>query len=154
MKKTILSIVLAVSILLTGTVSNAATTNSTGKKLTSQEKVIKDFNAQFALTPTIIILNNGFMASTVIDGRKVSSAYNKKGNRVYSIVRYTSADLDKNIVDVVKEGYDKYFITSMEKVQQPGFDDVFLVHLTNSNSIKTVRVNGDETELIQNLKKI
>ena len=154
MKKNILSIVLAVSILLTGTVSNAAATNSTDKKLTPQEKVMKDFNAQFTVTPTITILDNGFMASSVVDGRKVNATYNKKGNRVYSIVRYTTADLDKNIVDVVKYDYNEYFITSMEKIQQPGFDDVYLVHLVNPTSIKTVRVNGDETELIQDLKKI
>jgi len=154
MKKVILSIVLSISILLTGTVSNAAATKNTDKKLTPQEKVIKDFNAHYSILPTITILENGFMASSVIDGHKVSSAYNKKGNRIYSIVRYTAADLDKNIVDVVKKGYDKYFITSMEKIQQPGFDDVYLVHLVNSTSIKTVRVSDDATELVQNFKKI
>ncbi len=153
MKKQILSIALILGMLVTGTVSNAAGNNNI-KELTPQEKVIKDFTAQFSLAPSVSISDNGFIASSMIDGHQVSSAYNKKGSRVYTITRYPAGNLDKNIIDVVKGSYNKYFITSMEKVEQPGFDAVYMVHLTNSNSIKTVRVTGNDVELLQNFKKI
>ncbi len=153
MKKQILSIVLVLAMLVTGTVSHAAGNNGI-KELTPQEKVIKDFTAQFSLVPAVSFTGNGFIASSVVDGHQVSSAYNKNGNRVYTITRFAADNLDKNIVAIVKGGYDKYFITSMEKVEQPGFDAVYMVHLTNSNSIKTVRVADNSLELIQNYKKI
>ena len=151
MKKLILTIVLVLSILTIGTVSYAAT--NTGSKELVQEKIEKDFSTQFASTPTIASANDGYIGTAVIDGHEVSAAYNTKGNRIYSIVRYTPDNLAKDIVDVVKTKYDKYYITSMEKVEAPGFKPVFIVHLTNSNTIKTVRVVGDATELIQNFKK-
>jgi hypothetical protein len=153
MKKQILSILFVLAMLVTGTVSHAAVNNNI-KELTPQEKVIKDFTAEFSLVPAISFTDNGFIASSIIDGHQISSAYNKKGNRVYTITRFAADNLDKNIVDAVKEGYDKYFITSMEKVEQPGSDAVYVVHLTNSNSIKTVRVTDNNMELVQNYKKI
>ena len=153
MNRQILSIALVLAMLVAGNVSHAAENNS-AKELTPQEKIVKDFNAQFALTPEISVTGNGFIASSVADGHQVSSAYNKKGNRVYTITRYASDNLDKNIIDIVKMNYNKYFISSMEKIEQPGFDAVYVVHLSNSNSIKTVRVSKDGTDLLQNFKKI
>lgn len=153
MKKLILSVALTLSILTIGTISHAATNNSV-KELNAQEKIIKDFTAQFTSTPTITFTNDGYIASSVVDGHQVSAAYNKKGNRIYSIVRYTPDNLAKNIVDIVKGTYDKYFITSMEKIEEPNVKPVFIVHLTNANSVKTVRVTEDGTELLQNFRKI
>jgi hypothetical protein len=153
MKKLIVSAALAFSILTIGTTSHAATGNST-KELAPQEKIVKDFTAQFVSTPTVTFTDNGYIASSVVDGHQVSAAYNKKGSRVYSIVRYTSDNLAKNIVDIVKGTYDKYFITSMEKIEEPNLKPVFIVHLTNANSVKTVRVSEDGTELLQNFRKI
>ena len=138
---------------ITATVSNAAAKN-TGDNVTAQEKVIKDFNAEFSLTPKVSITRNGFMANSVVDGHQISSAYTKKGNRVYSIVRYTADNLDKNVVSIIKDSYDKYFITSMEKIEEPGVDAVYIVHLNNATSIKTVRVTANGSELLQNFKKI
>jgi hypothetical protein len=153
MKKLILSAALALSILTIGTVSHAATSNST-KELAPQEKIVKDFTTQFASTPIVTFTDNGYIASAMVDGHQVSAAYNKKGSRVYSIVRYSSDNLAKNIVDIVKSTYDKYFITSMEKIEEPNLKPVFIVHLTNANSVKTVRVSEDGTELLQNFRKI
>lgn len=154
MKKNIVAILIAVSVLLTGTVANAATTNNSTEKITPQERILKDFTKGFASTPTLTILDDGFMADAVVDGHKVSVFYNEKGRRMYSIVRYASSNLDKDILETVKPGYYDYFITSMEKIQQPGFDAIYLVHMVNDTSIKTVKVTGNETELIQSFRKI
>jgi hypothetical protein len=152
MKKQILPIAFVLAILITGTVSHAAVKNNI-KELTPQEKVIKDFTAQFTLAPTVSSAGKGFIASSEVEGHQVSSAYNKRGNRVYTITRYPADNLAKNIIDIVKGSYDKYYITSMEKVEQPGFNAVYMVHLTNSNSIKTVRVSDNGLELLQDYKK-
>jgi len=153
MKKLILSAALTLSILTIGTVSHAAT-NKSVKELAPQEKIIKDFTTEFTSAPTITFTNDGYIASAVVEGHQVSAAYNKKGNKVCSIVRYTSDNLAKNIVDIVKGTYDKYFITSMEKIEEPNLEPVFIVHLTNANSVKTVRVSEGSTELLQNFRKI
>ncbi len=41
----------------------------------------------------------------------------------------------------------------MEKVEQPGFNSVYIVHIEDCNSIKTLRVTSDEVELVQDFQK-
>lgn len=88
--------------------------------------------------------------SIVVDGNK-TSAFDQKGKWVYTIARYTSDNLPKNVFDVVRNSYDQFYISGMEKVEQPGTSTVYLVHLEDKTSIKTVKVNvkTGETELVQ-----
>jgi hypothetical protein len=153
MKKQILSAVLVLTMLVTGTVAHAAP-NSSSKEVITRQKIVEDFSAKFLSTPIITLTEDGFIASSVVDGHQVSSVYDKKGNKIYSIVRYTSNNLDKDIVDAVKINYDKYFIAGMDKIEQPGFKAVYIVHLTDSKSIKTIRISEDGSELMQSFKEI
>ncbi len=41
----------------------------------------------------------------------------------------------------------------MEKIDQSGYNTVYIVHLEDSHYIKTIRVKNDEVELIQDFKK-
>ena len=42
----------------------------------------------------------------------------------------------------------------MEKIDQSGIKSVYVVHMQNSNSYKTLRVKNDEVDLVQDFKKI
>lgn len=152
MKRHILTIAIAVITLAGSSAAYAAENNN--KTSTPQEKIIKDFSKQFAQAPSVTNTGNGFLATSVVDGRKVDVAYNKKGNRKYAVVRYSFNNLDKNIVDIVKNEYNKYFITSMEKVEQKGFEPVYIVHLVDANSIKTIKITGENSELVQSLQRV
>ena len=153
MKKQISSIVVMLAILLTASSSYAAESND--KMVNAEEKITKNFTKEFSMAPAIAQTGEGFMASSVIDGRKVDAAYSKKGNWRYTVVRYGYDNLDKKIVELVKKNnYDKYFISSMEKIEQAGFQPVYFVHLINANSIKTLKIAGDNWELTQDLTKI
>ena len=77
------------------------------------------------------------------------SAYNKKGKWVYTIQQYSLDNLDKNIVDRVRSIYYDYGVTSVQKVEQPGMDAVYVVHLENTKSIKLVRLTSDDMEVVQ-----
>src|SRR5438045_2889490 len=65
------------------------------------------------------------LVHSMIDGRQVTTAYNKKGKWVYTITRYSADNLDKNVIDKVKTAYDNYAVTGIEKIEQPGFDIVY-----------------------------
>ena len=152
MKKQILSIVAMLTILLTASSSYATVNND--KMVNSEEKITKNFTKEFSIAPAIAQTDEGFMASSVIDGRKIDAAYSKRGNWRYTVVRYGYDNLDKKIVDLVKKNnYDKYFISSMEKVEQSGFQPVYFVHLVGADSIKTIKITGDNWELTQDLIK-
>jgi hypothetical protein len=156
MKKGILSIALGLAIMAIGTTTKAADkTFVNSKKLTANEKAVKDFTKQFknAVTLTIYSAGDGFIVNSDSAGNKVTSAYNKKGSWVYTIERYATDKPVAEIVDIVKDSYENYTIAGMEKIDQPGFNTVYIVHLENCHSIKTVRVTNEEVELVQDFEK-
>jgi len=95
----------------------------------------------------------GYTVYSVIDGRESTTAYNKKGHWLYTIQRYSTDNLDKNIIDKVRSVYDNYGVTSIQKIEQPGMDAVYVVHLENTKSIKLVRLTRDDMELVQDFNK-
>jgi hypothetical protein len=97
--------------------------------------------------------NKGYIIHSVVDGRNTTTAYNKKGKWIYSIQQYNLDNLDKNIVDKVRSVYYDYGVTGIQKVEQPGMEPVFIVHLENTKSIKLVRLTSEEMEVVQDLSK-
>jgi len=128
MKKQILSIVFAVATILVSTTSHASDKTS--------EKA-----------------NSGYVVRSIIDGRQAMTAYDKKGKWVYTIQQYSMDNLDKNIIDRVRSVYYEYGVTSIQKVEQPGMDAIYVVHLENTKSIKVVRLTSDDVEVVQEFTK-
>ena len=96
---------------------------------------------------------NGYVVHSVIDGRKAITAYDKKGKWVYTIQQYSIDNLDKNIVDRVRSVYYDYGVTGIQKVEQPGMDAVYIVHIENTKTLKLIRLTSDEMEVVQDLTK-
>src|SRR6266540_1100939 len=122
MKKGILSIVLGLAIILVTSTSYASDNTSSKSK-------------------------KGYVVQSVVEGRQTTTAYNKKGKWVYTIQQYSLDNLDKNIIDRVRSVYYDYGVTGIQKVEQPGMEVVYVVHLENEKSIKLVRLTDDEMEL-------
>ena len=97
--------------------------------------------------------SSGYVVHSVIDGRQAMSAYNKKGKWIYTIQQYSIDNLDKNILDRVRSVYYDFGVTGIQKVEQPGSDAVYIVHLENTKSIKLVRLTNDEMEVVQDFVK-
>jgi hypothetical protein len=93
----------------------------------------------------------GYVVHSVIDGHKSMTAYDKKGKWVYTIEQYNINDLDKSLAHRVGSVYYDYDVTGIQKVEQPGMDVVYVVHLENEKSIKIVRLTNDEMETIEYL---
>ena len=156
MKTKIVSFILGIVLMAFGTTTKAADKKSgADKKQDPIEKVAKNFSEQFkaAVNPSIATLQNGFIVKSEIDGRKITSAYNKKGNWVYTLEGYSINSLDKNIIETAMPHYPKYFITAMEKVNEPYHASVYLVHIENADSFKTLRVNHGTVEVVQDISK-
>ncbi|HEY6976783.1 MAG TPA: hypothetical protein VH396_10880 [Chitinophagaceae bacterium] len=128
MKKKILSIVLTVATIMVVTTSYASDKKSERP-------------------------NKGYIVHSVIEGRQAMSAYNKKGKWIYTIQQYSQDNLDKNIIDRVRSVYYDYGVTGIQKVEQPGMDEVYVIRLENTKSIKLVRLTNDDMELVQDLNK-
>jgi hypothetical protein len=156
MKKQILSITLGFGIMAIGTTTYAADKNPVSDtRLTSNEKVVKDFSKKLKSSVNSLIdsFNDGFIVRSLVDGHEITSAYDKKGNWVYTIKHYTTDNLALNIINIVKGSFDNYFITTMDKVDQPGNESVYVVHMENFNSFRTLRVVNNEVELVEDFQK-
>ena len=110
-------------------------------------------SASYASGNKTAIGAKGYTVYSVIDGRESTTAYNKKGHWLYTIQRYSIDNLDKNIIDKVRSVYDNYGVTSIQKIEQPGMDAAYVVHLENTKSIKLVRLTRDDMELVQDFNK-
>jgi hypothetical protein len=128
MEKRILSIALSLAVILITNFSYAAENKSSYSK-------------------------DGYILHSIIDGRQSTSAYNKRGNWLYTIQQYNTDNLDKKIIDKVQSVYGDYGVTSIQKVDQPGMETVYVLHLENENSIKVVRLTNDGMELVQDFTK-
>jgi hypothetical protein len=107
----------------------------------------------YAADKTSLKSEKGYVVRSVVDGRQTMTAYNKKGNWVYTIQQYSLDNLDKNIIDRVRSVYYDYGVTGIQKIEQPGMDVVYVVQLENVKSIKIVRLTDSEIELVQDFTK-
>ena len=130
-------------------VGDSALYNSTGSFNTALGS-----KALYTNTTGTINTATGYQALySNVNGNEISSAYDKKGNWLYTIERHGAASLLKNVMDIVKDSYYDYFISGMEKVDRPGHNTIYIVHLEDINSIKTVRVSNGEVELVKDFKR-
>jgi hypothetical protein len=134
--------------------ANAASGDDS-KASAASEKAQKIFNKQFKDVSNVAWydIQGGFKAEFTKDGHQTSSVYGKRGNWVYTIEYYKADNLDKNLIDLVKTEYDKYYISAIEKVESPAVDVVYVVHLENQDSFKTLRIHKTDIELVQDFKK-
>ncbi len=146
MKKQIRVIAIGLTAILFSTATFAAVKNVNTSAV--NETTVKKVSTSFKDAG-----DNGYTIRSVVDGNDVMTAFDKKGNLVYSIEYLNAGNLAKDIIDIVKDGYGKYYISGMEKITQPGLDNVFIVRLEDAVSIKTLRVSGGEYELVQEFTK-
>jgi len=90
---------------------------------------------------------------TIVKDGNTSTAYNKNGVWQYTIQTLTADNLPKNVFDLVRENYGSYYISGMEKVEHPGGETVYIVHMQDNSSVKTVQVSGTETTITEDYIK-
>ena len=152
MKKQILSLLIGVA-LISSVYAGNETGNSNNEA--ANAKAVKNFRRQFkdVSNETWYALSNVLSAEFILDGRKTTAVYSKKGSWLYTIQHYNADNLPVDLVDRVKTEYDKYYISAIEKVDCPATDAVYIVHLENTKSYKTIKVDKDNIELLQEFKK-
>lgn len=149
MKKQILSIAFGLATILFSTATFA-----TVKSVNKTPVFINDNTAAKNISQQIKSeTNNSYTVRSQVNGNDVISAYDKNGRWVYSIEYLNANNLKKDIIDIVKDGYNNYYISGMEKVTQPGFDEVYIVHIEDAVSLKTIRVSNGEPELVEDFVK-
>ncbi|PWT96340.1 MAG: hypothetical protein C5B52_16000 [Bacteroidetes bacterium] len=111
-------------------------------------RALKDFNRNNKTAPAAQWrqIQDGFIAEFTQDGIQSRTAYDKKGNFVYTIKTYGEKDLPKEVRKQVKSTYYDFSITQVEEVHAS--DKVaYLVHIQDGNAWKIIRVTEDDMDV-------
>lgn len=97
-----------------------------------------------------MVADNGYVVK-YNDGNnsRCRTAYNSRGNHVYTIRQYNEHQLLREIRGIVKSTYYDYAITLVEQIEVPSKPVVYLVHLQDATTLKKVRICEGEMEVIE-----
>jgi hypothetical protein len=97
-------------------------------------------------------IKNGFLAEFNLTTSKNRVVYDKKGNWKYTVIYYDEKNLPTEIRAIVKPVYYDYTISRVEEVHAND-QIIYIVHVQNDASLKTLRVCEGEMNLIEDFPK-
>ena len=117
------------------------------KALRYFKKLYKEINNKKWYT-----LSNGYLAEFNANSSKNLVVYDKKGNWKFTISYYDEKNLPTEVRAIIKPVYYDYSISRVEEIH---VDDkiIYLVHIQNETSLKTLRVCNGEMELMEDFNK-
>jgi hypothetical protein len=79
--------------------------------------------------------------------------YQQSGQWISTVSSYDGSKLDKGIRDKIKSAFYNYNIVYADQIDLTGNRTVYVVEIQDEKSIKKVRVDNDEMDIIQDFKK-
>jgi len=117
-------------------------------------KAVKDFDRNFKnANAKWYQVENQFVAMFTADDVSYQIAYNKKGNKLYSIRNYDESKLSADVRHNVKSTYYDYTITLVQEIDMPLKPLTFIVHLDGKTDIINLRIRDGEMDEWQKFKK-
>ena len=81
-------------------------------------------------------------------------AYNTKGSWIYTLQTYHEKQMPRDVRALVKSTYYDYSITQVEEIDHvDGVSTVYIVHVKDDSSWKTLRVCNGEMDVLETLYK-
>ncbi len=112
-----------------------------------QKTFVNVCNVKWERTPA-----NGYMAAFMYNKTSTLVVYNCKGNWVHTISNYGEAQMPQTIREKIRSAYSGYNISYVDEVDL-GNSTVYLVHVTDAHTTKTIRVCGDAVNEVQTVCK-
>ena len=121
---------------------------------TISKKATRNFTATFTKADDVkwFALSDGFIAYCTVNGTRIRTNYDKKGNWLYSIRYYGEKKLPVDVRALVKRTYYDFSITSVQEIH---IEDkiVYLVYMNDETTFQTVRVCDYEMDVYQSFPK-
>jgi hypothetical protein len=118
------------------------------------QKAVRDFKKTFkdVNNEKWYSIKNGFLAEFSLNTSKNRVVYDKKGNWRFTVSYYEEKNLPAEIRAIVKPVYYDYSISRVEEVHAED-KIIYIVHVQNDSSLKTLRVCEGEMDLIEDFPK-
>ena len=95
---------------------------------------------------------DGFAAKFTEDGIQRMVTYNRIGDWLYTISYYEEKQLPEDIRALVKSTYYDYTITVVQEITAHQ-QTVYLVHMQDANTWKTIRIADEEMSVVEDFNK-
>lgn len=100
------------------------------------------------------VVENGYVVKyTGKNNSKCKTAYNCRGEFVYTIRQYYENVMPRDVRGMVKSEYYDYTITLVNEIEERMKPLVYIVHLEDSTTLKNVRVCERDMEVLEEYKK-
>jgi hypothetical protein len=97
--------------------------------------------------------DNSWMCRFYIDNISHRAFYSGKGKWLGTVSSYDGSKLDKNVSDRVKSNYYDFNIVFVNQVDMPGNKIFYIVEIQNEKSIRKIRIDNDEMDVVQEFEK-
>jgi hypothetical protein len=97
--------------------------------------------------------DKSWMCRFYIDNIFHRAFYSHKGQWLGTVSSYEGSKLDKNISDKIKSIYYDYSIVFVNQIDMAINKTLYIVEIQNQKSIKKVRFDNDEMEVVQEFEK-
>lgn len=117
-------------------------------------KVVKAFKGAFkdAENPQWFKLNKDFLVNFIMNQQQNSALFRKNGFIVYHLSFGGEKNLPRNVRRIIKPNYYDYSITKVVKVNEAD-RNIWVINLEGPKNFVIVRVENEELEEVQNVKK-
>lgn len=117
-------------------------------------KALRNFRKEFKNTSgeSWYSLQDGYRVKFMQDGIYNMADYNAKGKWLRTIRYYDETGLPKNIRNVVRHEFLDFTIFLVMEMNLPQ-STIYLVKIEDTNSWKTVRIAGDDMDVIESFTK-
>ena len=129
---------------------HSTTTSSTNAKA---EKNFTTNYQSASGTDWTTLADQSLVCRFVMNDIKYRAFYTPHGQWKYTISDYSGNSLDKNISDQIKKAFYNSNIVFVNQVDMADGKTVYVVEIHDENSIKKLRVEGEEIEVVQEFKK-
>jgi hypothetical protein len=119
-------------------------------------KAVSSFNKDYNLAKEVQwfeLTNKSLMCRFFLNNMLHRAFYTPHGNWMYTTSGYDGSKLDKTIADRIKSVYFDYTIVYADQIDLVNGKTFYIVELQNESSIRKLRVNEDEMEVVQEFPK-
>ena len=129
---------------------HSSTTKSTNAK--AEKKFIATYQSASG-TDWTTLADQSLVCRFYMNDIKYRAFYTPNGQWKYTISDYSGNNLEKNLSDQIKKAFYNSSIVFVNQVDMADGKTVYVVEIHDENSIKKLRVEGEEIEVVQEFKK-
>ena len=132
--------------------SSSITTSASAKSNKMAARAFKDFSKNFKNVDAAewgVTAEGGFVATFDDNSIKNRAYYDNKGHWLFSMKTYDESKMPASVRHTVKTTYYDFKIIAVQEIETDG-QTVYLVHIEDANSSKTIRVTDTDMDVIEN----